>query len=131
MAIVRLQDGRIRAVRVLLLEESPDDCELAAHELRRDGFAVMTAHTALEALESARLARPDIILANMSPEGLVFAAACKELPQLASVPIIGITGHLDGLYSDELTALSGGFQKLLRKPLTLAVFRDAIARLFS
>jgi CheY-like chemotaxis protein len=107
-------------IRILILEDLPEDAELAERELRREGRSVDskrvdTGKTFLKALEDFF---PDVILCDYSVPGLTgleaLAMAREKAPQ---VPVIIVTGAVS-----EETAVAclkaGAVDYLLKDRLT-------------
>src|SRR5690606_13454632 len=79
-----LVDGDARSLRVLEVS------------LKKAGFLVTTAVTGRDALEKVKVARPDLIVSDTEmPEmdGFELCRALKGDPDLASIPIIFLTGQ--------------------------------------
>jgi excisionase family DNA binding protein len=71
---------------------------------------------------------PDIVLLDQSMPGLNGASVCRRIrsaPQHAAVRVIGITGHLDRRVEQEM--LAAGAERVLHKPLDVAVLREVLA----
>ena len=82
---------------VLVADDSPDIRALVATVLERSGFGTVEAANGREALELARLCRPDLLLLDVTMPGLDGYAVCealrsevRELP-----PVIFLTGHAE------------------------------------
>jgi DNA-binding response OmpR family regulator len=82
---------------VLVADDSPDIRELVTTVLERSGYETVEAANGREALELARLCRPDLLLLDVTMPGLDGYAVCealrsevRELP-----PVIFLTGHAD------------------------------------
>jgi PAS domain S-box-containing protein len=76
---------------VLVADDDPLNLKLAALRLRHEGYAVETAAGGTEALEKARAAPPDAILAHAGMPSMDGFALCREVrrdPALAAVPVI-------------------------------------------
>jgi CheY-like chemotaxis protein len=76
------------------------------------------AHDGLQALALAASMRPDVVLMDIGlPEmdGYEVARRIRELPGLADVRLIAVTGY--GQETDKQAALAAGFQWHLVKPV--------------
>lgn len=99
---------------VYLGEEMPrcalvvDDSMLIRHTICRfmeaRGFSVESAQNGVEALESAKRVRPDIVITDMQMpkmDGREFIAALKSQTATANIPIVIVAGQQSGLGQDE------------------------------
>lgn len=85
-------------MRVLIIEDDPDVAEMLVMVLEVEGFSVDLAVDGEQGLELARQARPDVIVLDvMMPNvnGWAVAEALKEIPDLASVPVVFCTAKSD------------------------------------
>jgi len=80
---------------VLIIEDEPDVTTYLSTILVDNGYGVQTASNGNEAMEKIRLSKPDLISLDISlPEktGVNIYCELKEDPQLASIPVVMITG---------------------------------------
>jgi PAS domain S-box-containing protein len=76
---------------ILVADDDPVNLQLACVRLRREGYAVEVAPGGAEALEIARAALPDAILAHAGMPAMDGFAFCREVrrdPKLSAVPVI-------------------------------------------
>jgi CheY-like chemotaxis protein len=83
---------------VLLVEDSHDSREALRLLLEVEGFQVVTAGTAIEALRlvTSQGVHPCIILLDLVMpivDGLAFRRQLLDVPGLASTPVVALTGH--------------------------------------
>lgn len=102
---------------LLLVEDSLDQLEALSEVLASEGFAVLKASDAAEALRLARLNRPfaaivDIGLPGMN--GLELARELRALPGLSQLLLIALSGY--GSEADRKAAQEAGFDRHLVKP---------------
>lgn len=112
---------------VLVVEDNVDAREVFAFSLRAMGYQVREADNGQHALDSVRLATPDVILSDLrmpSMNGVELAQALKQSPQYADIPIVLITATP---LSDKWAALKL-FVALLVKPATLDELTATIDR---
>ena len=119
----------LRGLRVLVVDDEPDACELVRVLLERAGAEVTTAASAGEALEALPLTKPDILISDIGmPEedGNSLIRRVRELPAAGGgeVPALALTAFARS--DDRRLTLMSGFQMHLAKPvdpteLTLAV----------
>ena len=81
--------------KVLIVDDDRDIREALGELLADEGFAVEAAWNGAEALKRLRAGlRPNVIILDlMMPvmDGLAFRAVLKETPELARIPVIGVT----------------------------------------
>ncbi|WP_169788047.1 CHASE domain-containing protein [Caldimonas brevitalea] len=86
----------------------------------RPGVRLLVARSGMEALETARRERPDLMLIDMQlgdMHGIELRARLAALPECAEVPCIGLSS--DALPSQVRAARDAGFAEYLTKPVQL------------
>ncbi len=106
-------------MKILVVDDEQDICEILQYNLETEGFEVVTANTAEEALElplpEFSLILLDVMMGEMS--GFQMARRLKDSPATAQIPIIFITA-LDG--EDHLVkGLNIGADDYIVKPLSM------------
>jgi DNA-binding NtrC family response regulator len=84
--------------RILVVDDAPVNLQLLVDALEPAGHEVLTASDGETALELCARVRPDLILLDVMMSGMDGIAVCrriKEMPSLADVPVIFITGLTD------------------------------------
>src|SRR5215472_4975594 len=115
--------------RILLVEDNDNNRYLAQFLLEREGFSVAVAVTGKQALEAARLAKPDLVVMDIQmPEmdGYETAACFKSDPTLAAIPLIGISSF--AMVGDRTKALKVGFAGYIEKPINPETFAQEVGR---
>jgi len=115
-------------LRVLLVEDNPDNFELVRFLLEQAGYQVLAARTGRQGMDLARAEHPDLILMDLSlPEvdGWTAAAELKADPATADIPLLALTAHT--LPGDRQHAAEVGFNGFVSKPINIARFPEAIA----
>lgn len=107
------------AMRILIVDDEQDICEILQYNLETEGYEVVTANSAEEALElplhEFSLILLDVMMGEMS--GFQMARRLKDSPATAQIPIIFITA-LDG--EDHLVkGLNIGADDYITKPLSM------------
>jgi DNA-binding response OmpR family regulator len=118
--------------RILLVEDDQEQRRTAAAGLRAAGYRVVTAESGLEAVDTARLDPPDLILLDVDLPDLDGMAVCRRLklePALSSVPVIFCTARA-GLM-DRMAGLTLGADDYITKPYVPAELLIRIKRLVS
>jgi CheY-like chemotaxis protein len=85
---------------ILVAEDNPDARRPLVRLLRIEGYDVLVATTAFEAMAHAQRGNPDLILLDvgMPPiDGLTFLSRLREMPGGADLPVILVTGYSDPL----------------------------------
>ena len=112
---------------VLLAEDSEDARYVLSLELRHRGCRVITAADGREAVETALVAHPDLILMDLNLPRLDGLAATEEIRthgELDAVPIIAVTAY--DTYGIREAALEAGCQEYLLKPLNLGALERTL-----
>jgi signal transduction histidine kinase len=122
----------LEGLHVLIVEDSPDTLMLLRKIFEREGANVTTAGSAAEALQSAMVKRPNIIVSDIGmPEtdGYQLLEQLRVLPGLSEVPAIAISGYASE--EDRERALSVGYQALIPKPIDVDALFTLIQELKS
>ena len=106
-------------MKILVVDDEQDICEILQYNLETEGYEVMTAYSAEEALQlplhEFSLILLDVMMGEMS--GFQMARRLKDSPATAQIPIIFITA-LDG--EDNLVkGLNIGADDYIAKPLSM------------
>ncbi|HXV60999.1 MAG TPA: response regulator [Vicinamibacteria bacterium] len=112
------ESGRLSRHRILLVEDNPDNRELAARILTSAGASVETAENGAEAVEMARRTIYDLVVMDvMMPvmDGFQTTRAIRQDEQRPNrVPIVALTAHAtDGFRA---RCLESGMDDYLSKP---------------
>jgi CheY-like chemotaxis protein len=112
---------------VLVAEDSEDTRQVLSLELRHRGCRVITAADGCEAVETALVARPDLILMDLHMprlDGLAATERIRAHGELDAVPIIAVTAF--DTYGIREAALEAGCQDYLLKPLSPGALERAL-----
>ena len=112
---------------VLVAEDSEDARQVLSLALRHRGCRVITAADGREAVETALVAHPDLILMDLHMpclDGLAATAQIRAHSELEAVPIIAVTGF--DTYGIREAALEAGCQDYLLKPLDTGALERAL-----
>lgn len=108
---------RVRAPRVLVVDDSSTIRRILARHLEEASYDVVQAADGRAALDACRADRPDVVLLDVDmPEldGRATLRAMKADPSLADIPVLFLTAHSGG--DDVAAGLELGAQDYLRKP---------------
>ena len=112
--------------RILLADDDDDMVDICARLLPRRGHVLVTARNAEDAVAAAAAERPDLILMDMrmpmsvqgevnDQAGLEATRRIKAQLELATIPIIALTGHMMTKFRE--TILEAGCTDFLPKPI--------------
>ncbi|HEV3164299.1 MAG TPA: ATP-binding protein, partial [Isosphaeraceae bacterium] len=126
----RAQDpGVPRRALILLVEDDARSREALSRLLAHVGYLVQSAADGAEALQALVHARPALILLDLmlpGMDGVEVLRRVRELPEVADVPVVLISGDVLGEHHDELGHL--GVAETLAKPVDFDALLAVIAR---
>jgi signal transduction histidine kinase len=108
------------ALRVLVVDDSPDAAELLAESVRIMGHVAQVAHDGPTALRLAAQLHPDVALLDIGlpvMDGYELAARLRALPGLEALRLIAVTGY--DQEADRRHTAEAGFEHHLVKPIAL------------
>ena len=104
--------------KVLVVDDSPTDLHILSGFLVDNGFTPVTASSGEEAIDKARLERPDLILMDIVMPGMNGFEATRTLtrdPKTSHIPIVMISSK--GQDTDKLWGKRQGAIDYLVKPV--------------
>jgi CheY-like chemotaxis protein len=116
--------------KVLIADDTPNGRELVRTVLENSGYQVLEAKNGLEALETARAARPDLIILDLHMPGMDGFGVIETLrreAEFAKTPVMALTAS--AMRGDKERALELGFTGYVTKPISLTALRNEVARL--
>jgi PAS domain S-box-containing protein len=127
-ALLTALDG----VRVLVVDDDHDACELLEMTLRESGASVRAVHSVRAALEALESFHPDLLLSDIAmPEedgySLIRRVRARESAAGDHVPAIALTAFAS--QADREQALALGFDEHLSKPTSASELSRTVARL--
>jgi CheY-like chemotaxis protein len=122
----------LHGVHVMVVEDDPDARTIIRRVLEHCGAVVTVAETATAALRRLRMmaSRPHVLVSDLAlPEtdGYWLLRQIRAVRRLSTIPALAITAHRNEYDREE--TLAAGFQEYFQKPLDLAAFCRAVARL--
>ncbi len=111
------------APKVLVIEDEEPLLFSLAHNLKREGYTVLTASRGDDGLRMAREKRPDLILLDVMLPGVDGIQVCRLLRRDTTVPIIMLTAL--GGESARVSGLDTGADDYVTKPFGM---RELLAR---
>jgi two-component system cell cycle response regulator DivK len=103
---------------VLYVEDNPDNRLLVRRILQADGFDVLEASSAAQALELLNLQTPDLILMDINMpdlDGYTLTTQLKTDPNFERVPIVALTANV--MKGDRERSLEAGCDGYIQKPI--------------
>jgi PAS domain S-box-containing protein len=128
----RALEPRLRGRRVLVVEDDPDARHFVSVVLEASGASVVTAATAVEALDEMSRATPDVIVADIGlpgEDGYTLVRRIRQLPpdRGGTVPAVALTAYARA--EDREAALAAGFDRHLVKPVDPVALATAVAEI--
>ena len=106
----------LAGMRVLLVDDSPDNLHLASYILTKAGASVVTAESGYQAIALAMIKTFDVVLMDLEmPDMDGFETAVTLMELNPRLPVIALTAHALPEYRRRATDL--GFRAFLPKPL--------------
>ena len=113
---------------VLHIEDNFDNRLLVRRLLQSDGFEVMEAENAHQAMEALKAIIPDIILMDINMpdvDGYTLTLQIKSTPALQNIPIVAITANV--MRGDREKVFNAGCDGYIEKPIDVDRFIDQVA----
>ncbi|TAK10909.1 MAG: response regulator [Anaerolineae bacterium] len=114
---------------ILLVEDNEMNRDMLTRRLQRTGHQVLIATNGQEGLDTARQARPDVVLMDMSLpvlDGWEASRRMKSDPDLGVIPIIALTAH--AMAEDRQKAIDAGCDDYQTKPIDFPMLMEKIER---
>jgi CheY-like chemotaxis protein len=118
-------------LRILYVEDNPDNLYLLQRRLTRAGFEMTIAMSGLQGIEAAAASRPDLILMDLNLPGINGWEATRRLksrPDTKDIPIIALSAHHGASHRAE--AFAAGVVRYEEKPVDfdhlLATIREVL-----
>ena len=109
--------------RILVVDDEPTLVETIRYNLRREGHEVITATDGVQAIESARRDRPDLVILDLMLPKLDGFEVCRAIRRDQTVPILMLTAKDDEV--DKVVGLELGADDYMTKPFSM---RELLAR---
>jgi signal transduction histidine kinase len=117
---------------VLIVEDSQDTLEMMRIFFAQNGCRVLVADSAKEALRLAAIEKPRIVISDIGmpdSDGYEFLADLRQLPGMADVPAIALSGY--AMEEDTARSIAAGFLYHLAKPIDPEKLIEVIQQLAS
>jgi DNA-binding response OmpR family regulator len=117
--------------KILIVEDDPDVLHSMHLRLRAHHYDTSSASDAISCMAEARKNEPDLIILDLglpAGDGFLLMERFKQIPSLAAVPVIVVTGR--DLHANHKRVVEAGAKAMLQKPVNnarlLAIIRQAI-----
>jgi len=114
---------------IFYIEDNIDNRTLIRRILTAEGYQVLEAGNAREALEMLETLRPDLILMDINmPEmdGYTLTAQIRGMSGFESVPIVALTANV--MRGDRERSLEAGCDGYIQKPIDIDILPQQIER---
>jgi two-component system cell cycle response regulator DivK len=114
---------------ILYVEDNPDNRLLIRRVLVSEGYDVVEAANARDALERINESAPSLILMDINMpdmDGYALTAKLRAIPELNRVPIIALTANV--MKGDRERSLEAGCDGYLQKPIDIDTLTSQIEK---
>jgi CheY-like chemotaxis protein len=123
---------RFDGLRILIVDDDRESCEMMFEALRRYGASVRCALSATEAAATLLEFRPDLVLSAIAMPGRDGYAVLSEVRKIETalgrrVPIAAVSAHAHA--EDRQRAIAAGFDQYLAKPVDPAALASTVKSL--
>lgn len=104
--------------KILYIEDNPENRLLVRRILQADGFTVLEAKNATQALQLLKEEIPDLILMDINMpdiDGFTLTTQLKNTPGTNNVPIVALTANV--MKGDRERSLEAGCDGYIQKPI--------------
>ncbi len=114
------------ALRVLVVEDDPEICDLLSMILQQSGHEVLVAYDGARGYDAARRECPDVILMNLLMPVMCGISACRLLradPRTSAIPVVISTASQRLTQGD---AREAGALGVIYKPFSPQILKEAV-----
>ena len=114
---------------ILYIEDNPENRLLVKRVLLAEGYSVLEASTASDAVDILTGRTPDLILMDINMpdvDGYTLTARLKAQPNLARTPIIALTANV--MKGDRERSLQAGCDGYIHKPIDVDALPHQVAQ---
>ena len=109
--------------KILVADDDPNVHQSLNVYFRREGYHMLSAYDGDQAVQCARMQRPDMMILDIMMPGMDGLAVCREIRKTSNLPIIMLTAKGDEF--DKLLGLEMGADDYITKPFSP---REVLAR---
>jgi signal transduction histidine kinase/DNA-binding response OmpR family regulator len=119
----------LNGVRVLVVDDEPDNCDFLVFVLEHSGAIAMSVPNASAALQALTAFQPDVLISDIGmplENGYSLLRQIRQMDaeEIKNIPAIALTAYTRT--EDRNQAIDAGFNKYLTKPIEPNLFIDAI-----
>ncbi len=114
---------------ILYVEDNSDNRKLVRRVLEVEGYAVVEAKDAAEAMECLQTEKVDLALMDINmpdTDGYTLTAQIKATPRFANLPIVAVTANV--MRGDRERSLQAGCDGYIQKPIDIDTLSQQIER---
>ena len=114
---------------ILYVEDNPDNRNLIRRVLNAEGYTVIEASNASQALDKLEKGTTDLILMDINMpdmDGYALTAKIKGMHNYAHIPIIAVTANV--MRGDREKSLEAGCDGYIQKPIDIDALAQQIER---
>ena len=114
---------------ILYVEDNPDNRNLIRRVLNAEGYSVVEAINAAQAMENLEKGGIDIILMDINMpdmDGYTLTAKIKAVEKFSKIPIIAVTANV--MRGDREKSLEAGCDGYIQKPIDIDTLAQQIER---
>jgi CheY-like chemotaxis protein len=114
---------------ILYIEDNSDNRKLVRRVLEVEGYLVVEAKDAVQAMECLETEQIDLALMDINMpdmDGYTLTARIKSMPRFASLPIVAVTANV--MRGDRERSLQAGCDGYIQKPIDIDTLSQQIER---
>ncbi|MBL8051408.1 MAG: response regulator [Anaerolineales bacterium] len=114
---------------ILYVEDNPDNRNLIRRVLNADGYTMLEASKAEQAVEKLESNKVDLILMDINMpdmDGYTLTARIKAIEKFSKIPIIAVTANV--MRGDREKSLEAGCDGYIQKPIDIDTLIQQIER---
>jgi signal transduction histidine kinase/CheY-like chemotaxis protein len=133
-ATIAAGDARFDGVRILIVDDDRESCDMMLEALRGFGASVWSAASATEAIEKLPECTPDLVLSDIAMPGrdgyeVLTGVRQVEMALGRRVPVAAVSAHAHA--EDRERAIGAGFDHYLAKPVDPAALASTVKALMA
>ena len=117
---------------ILYIEDNSDNRKLVRRVLEVEGYAVVEAKDAHQALQRLNTEPTDLILMDINMpdmDGYTLTTRIRAMPKFANLPIVAVTANV--MRGDRERSLDAGCDGYIQKPIDIDTLSQQIERFLS
>ncbi len=114
---------------ILYIEDDPNNRNLVRRVLESEGYSLVEAPSAVQAMDYLETNLPNLILMDINmPEmdGYSLTAKIKAIPRYNKIPVVAITANV--MRGDREKSLEAGCDGYIQKPIDIDILAQQVER---